>query len=71
MLVDDIVYAYKNIVDSETYHGAFKEWIKYNRFDLRPEPERKVVFPRAGPRKPNQNDSSRNVGSSPENFHKP
>jgi hypothetical protein len=64
------VDAYKNIVYPKTYHGAFKEGVKYNRFNLRPEPERQVVFPRARPGKPYKDDSDRNVSNSPKSFHK-
>jgi len=64
------VDAYKNIVYSKTYHGAFKEGVKHNRLNPRPEPERQVVFPRVCPRKPHKDDSDHNVGDSPENFHK-
>ena len=34
--VDDIVDAYKNIVYSKTYHGAFEKRVKYDRLDPRP-----------------------------------
>jgi len=36
--VDDIVNPYKNIGNSEPYHGAFEEWVKSDSLNLRPEP---------------------------------